>query len=139
VNGYKYLAGTVVSMVAVLLGFIVVLVQFNLMINPVCVTAFSLNRGEKGICQIEFLGEEAQLAMPELELLINRGVQGHQTLTESAFQALESGGRAASQVLVDKLKELPLGGEFERLLNTVKTIWPLHPREWLQRDRGDGR
>jgi hypothetical protein len=126
-------------MIAVLIGFIVVLVQFNLMVNPVCITAFSLNTGEKGVCQIEFLGEKTQLTMPDPELLINRGVLGRQMLTENAYQALESGGRVASQVWVDKLKALPLGGEFERLLNTFKTSGPLHLREWLQSGRGDGR
>lgn len=137
-NGIKYLTCTAICMVAVLLGFIVVLGQFNLMVYPSSITAFSINTGEGGGCQIEFLGEKAQLTMPDLELLNNRWKQDRQALTEHACRALEGGGRLAMQVRDTRFKDSPLEGKFEQFLNTFQTdvLFPL--KERLQRGSGDG-
>ncbi|MDD4238183.1 MAG: hypothetical protein PHT62_06475 [Desulfotomaculaceae bacterium] len=138
-NGFKYLTCTAVSMIAVLLGFIVVLSQFNLMVYPSCITAFSINTGEKGVCQIEFLGGKAQLTMPNLEVLNSWGVQSHQMLTEKAYQALERGGKAAMQVRDARFKALPLEEKLEQLLTTFETDVLFPVKERLQRDSGYGR
>jgi len=135
VNGLKYLAGTAVCVVAVLLGFIVVLGQFNLMVYPARIAAFSLDTGEKGICRIEFLGEKAQLPMPDLELWNKWETQSRQVLMENAYQALERGGR----VWDARIKDLALESKFAQLLNTFETGVQIPLQEQLQRCRGDGR
>ncbi len=137
-NGLKYLAGTAVCMVAVLLGFIVVLGQFNLMVYPARIAAFSFNTGEKGICRIEFLGEKAQLPMPDLELWHKWETQSRQVLMENAYQALERGSRVM-QAWEARIKDLALESKFAQLLNTFETGVQIPLKEQLQRCRGDGR
>lgn len=137
VNGYKYLALTAVGMVAILLGFIVVLAQFNLMVCPAHITAFKLNTGEKGVCQIEFLGEKAQLAIPDLDLLHRQAVLNSQILTENVYQTLKNEGKfAVMQVRNAGLKALHQEVKFEQLLNTFEKNGPFPFKEWLQRDSG---
>lgn len=138
-NGFKYLTGTAACMVAVLLGFIVVLGQFNLMVYPAHITAFSFNTGEKGICRIEFLGEKAQLPMPDPELWNKWETQSRQILMENAYQALEKAGRAVMQAWDAGIRDLALEGKIERLLNTFEKGVQIPWQERLQRCRGDGR
>jgi hypothetical protein len=133
VNGSKYLAGTAVFMVAVLIGFIVVLEQFNVMVYPSRITAFNINTGEKGVCQIEFLGEKVQLAVPDLELLSSWGVQNQQALTQNTFQALQNESMAVRQTWDTSLKDLLQESKFEQLLNTFETYGSISLKEWLQK------
>lgn len=97
-SGIKYMTCTAVFMVAVLFSFIIVLGQFNLMVYPACISAFSLDIDEKGFCQIEFLGEKAYLPMPDFDLLNNWRVQSRRTFTYNLYQAMEGGGEAFMQI-----------------------------------------
>lgn len=131
-SGFKYLAGTAFCMIAVVLGFIVVLGQFNLMVYPNHITALSLNTGENGVCQIEFLGEKVQLTVPELQVMSDWAAQNPQTLTENACRVLKSEGMAVIQAWDAAFKKLPWKVNLERLLNIFEPNG-VPGKEWLQK------
>lgn len=130
-NGFKYLTCTAVCVVAVLFAFIIVLEQFNLMVFPTRITAFSLKNNDKGSYQLEFLGEKAQLPMADLEQLSNWGTQNLETLTQNVNHALKSGGRTATQVWDAWFRDLPLEEKFEQFMNIFETGVQLPSKELL--------
>jgi hypothetical protein len=138
VDGVKYLTCTAICMVVVLLGFTVVLGQFNMMVYPACISAVSINTDDKGTCQLELLGEKAQLPVPDLEHLVNRVTQNYHILTENMCRTVDSWGRGARQAWETGVKGFLPEGQYEQLLNTIETGVLLPLKERLQRASGCG-
>lgn len=137
-NGFKYWTWTAVCMVAVLLGFIIVLGQFTPMVYPDRITAFSFNTGEKGFCQVDLLGEKLQLPVPDLALWSGCVAQNRQTLTQNVYQALARVNRAARQAWDTRMENWPLEEKFKQLLNTFETYVHLPLQELWQRGWSHG-
>lgn len=125
-------------MVAVLLGFIIVLGQFTPMVYPDSITAFSFNTGEKGFCQVDLLGEKLQLPVPDLALWSGCVAQNRQTLTQNVYQALSRVSRAARQAWDTRMKNWPLEEKFKQLLNTFEIGVHLPLQELWQRGWSHG-
>lgn len=130
VSGVKFAAFTAICVAAVFLGFNTVLGQFNLMVYPAHITAFSLNTDEQGICEIEFLGEKVRLSIPDFTPLSNWGIQSSQTLSENVYRVMGSCGRIFKQLWDAGIKDLPQ--EYIQFLNNFEAGVLLPLKERLQ-------
>lgn len=96
-RGKKYLLTVFVFMIIVLLGCMSVLEQFNLMVYPAHITAFSLNTEEAG-WTIEIFGENIWLCPPDHKSLTNMVEQSRQLLEYYAVKIREQGELFITQI-----------------------------------------
>jgi uncharacterized membrane protein len=97
VRGTKYLLAVFVFMIIVLLGSMIVLEQFNSMVYPAHITAFSLNIEEAG-WTIEIFGENIWLCPPDHKSLTNMVEQSRQLLKYYVVKIRDKGELFITQI-----------------------------------------
>jgi len=95
--GTKYLLTVFVFLIVVLLGCMSVLEQFNLMVYPDHITAFSFNTEEAGLA-IEIFGENIRLRLPDHKNLSNVVEQNRQLLEYYAVKIRDKGELLITQI-----------------------------------------